>query len=232
MDKLRKCAIIGLGHFGYQLSVELASFGIEVIAIDKSEKHVNALKDMVALAVKLDSTNIDSLEDIGINDCDCVIVTIGEDFADSLLTVTHLQELNVRRIISRVVNPAHEKILKKMNIDKIILPESVAAQQLAKSLSIDGIIESFEISKEYSIVEAKAPKWTISQSLGDLNLRDIFDIELITIIKPKKDVGILSLSNKRRIEVSGILKAETKIVEDDILLIFGKHDNIKKFLDN
>ncbi|MBC87009.1 MAG: hypothetical protein CL677_07495 [Bdellovibrionaceae bacterium] len=232
MNKLKKCVVIGLGHFGHQLCVELGGFGVEVIAIDSSEKEVEAIRDKVALAVKLDATSIDSLEEVGVSDCDCAIVAIGENFADSLLSVTNLQELNVKKIIGRVVNPSHERILKKMDVDEIILPESLAAKQLASSLSLEGVIDSYEISGEHSVVGAVAPDWTFSKTIEDLSIEELFDIRVIALIRNGKDLGMMSLIKSSKEEVIDNPKPDAKIEKGDQIVVFGKQKNIKRFLEN
>ena len=52
----RKFAVIGLGHFGEHLAVELAQKGAEVLAIDEELERLEAIKDKVTHAVRLDAT--------------------------------------------------------------------------------------------------------------------------------------------------------------------------------
>ncbi len=50
--EIKKCAVIGLGHFGYHLSLELSKLGVEVIAIDKCEIKVSEVKIVSPLLLK------------------------------------------------------------------------------------------------------------------------------------------------------------------------------------
>src|SRR5688572_24188075 len=99
-----KFAVIGLGIFGNSIARTLSERGAEVLAIDNEEDHVEDIKDDVAYAVALDATDIRALESQSIQDMDAVIVAIGEDFEALLITTANLQELNVKRIITRASN--------------------------------------------------------------------------------------------------------------------------------
>jgi len=51
-----KCAVIGLGEFGAAAAAGLAKDGVEVIAVDINMDRVNAVKDQVAWAVRMDAS--------------------------------------------------------------------------------------------------------------------------------------------------------------------------------
>ena len=165
------------------------------------------------------------------NDFDCVVVAIGENFEASLLTTANLQELKVKRIINRVLSKVHERILKLMKIEELILPEGEAAAVLARKLTRKGVIEHFDISEEYSISEISAPKWAIGKSLAELDLRRKYNLNLITILhKTNKEISIQEgkWANK---EVLGIPSADHRCKPEDILVIFGKNEDLEKFMD-
>jgi trk system potassium uptake protein len=117
-----KFCIIGLGYFGKNLALTLSRSRTEVLAIDVDPNKVDAIKDEVSHAVILDASQPEALAKLPLADMDAVIVAIGEDFQASLLTLAHLQELGVTRIIARVINPIHEKLLRLMKIEELILP--------------------------------------------------------------------------------------------------------------
>ena len=52
-----KYAVIGLGQFGSAIARKLSEKGAEVIAIDIDEEKVESIKEDVAYAVTLDSTD-------------------------------------------------------------------------------------------------------------------------------------------------------------------------------
>ena len=95
-------AVIGVGTLGKALINRLMNKpSIEVLAIDNDINEIEAIKNSVTQAMKLDSTQREALEAIEINKFDAVIVTIGEDIMTSILTSLILKELNVKNIIAR-----------------------------------------------------------------------------------------------------------------------------------
>ena len=81
-----KYIVIGLGYFGSKLASNLTSMGHEVIGIDKHSERLDELKDSITTVMKLDSTSINALKSLPLNDADAVIVAIGEDVGSSILT--------------------------------------------------------------------------------------------------------------------------------------------------
>ena len=74
----QRFAVIGLGIFGTSIARNLASRGAEVLAVDWNLDKVEALKDEVAYAVSLDSTDEKALLAHNVPDMDAVVVAIGE----------------------------------------------------------------------------------------------------------------------------------------------------------
>ncbi len=215
---MKRFTVIGLGTFGKNLATELAESGAEVLAIDISEEKINEINHPNITAVKFDSTDIKELERFGIKDTDAVIVTIGENFEALLLTCVLLKELGVKRIIARANEEIHKKILKSIGIkeEEIITPEEEVAKRLSKLLLSEGLIEFFEIAKDYEIVQIRAPKNFVGKTIRELELRKNYNVLLVTVIKNEKAIGVPD--------------PDTKIETDDELLIFGKDKDIKKIV--
>lgn len=227
-----KMAVIGLGHFGLHLALRLTEQGVEVLGIDISEDRVEKLRDRIAHAVVLDSTDVRALSQVGIADFDCVIVAIGDHFEASILTTAHLQELKVKRIINRVLSTVHERILKLMNIQELIVPEGEAAAQLARRLAMSGVLEHFDISNEYSIVEIPSPEWIVGKTLEELDIRKKYHLNLITILqKEQSGMELLAEGKKAKMRSLGVPSANLQFSARDILVVFGKNSDIEKFLD-
>ncbi|CUS77777.1 trk system potassium uptake protein TrkA [Candidatus Kryptonium thompsonii] len=215
---MKKFAVIGLGTFGKSLAMELAESDAEVLAIDISEERINEISHPNITAVKFDSTDIKELERFGIKDTDAVIVTIGENFEALLLTCVLLKELGVKRIIARANEEIHKKILKSIGIreEDIITPEEEVAKRLSKLLLSEGFIEFFEITKDYEIAWIKAPKSFLGKTIRELELRQNYNVLLVTVIRNEKTIGVLD--------------PDTTIEQNDELLIFGRDKDIKKII--
>lgn len=226
----KKFCIIGLGYYGYNLALRLSASGAEIIAIDHHQDRIDEIADSVTYAACMDSKDEKALKTLNLQDMDAVIITIGKDFNNSILTTSLLQEMGVKKIIARVTTPVHEKLLKLMNIDEVLLPEADAAEHLAKRLMLPGVIESMMISKEYGIYEIKTPIEFIGKKLVDLDLRRKYHLNLVTIkqvhsTRDSRIQGDLEIMN-----VIGVPTPEQLIGAEDILVLFGLEKNIQKLL--
>lgn len=225
-----KFAVLGLGHFGLNLCLHLTNLGSEVLGIDQREERVELLRDRISHAMVLDTTDPRALAQIGLNDFDAVIVAIGENFEASILTTAYLQEQKVNRIINRVVSPVHERLLKLMNITELILPEGEAASHLARRLTIKGVTESLEVSGDYAVIEAHVPQWAVGKSLTEVDLRRRYKLNLVTIMREVENTGLMTLGRKENKQILGIPEADMVFSAEDILLLFGKESDIRRFL--
>ena len=78
--------VIGLGRFGTALVQTLAEAGKEVIAVDKDEAKVKAVRKYTDFAFVIETLSEESLEETGIQNCQTVTICIGEKVDVSVLT--------------------------------------------------------------------------------------------------------------------------------------------------
>jgi trk system potassium uptake protein TrkA len=224
----KKVAVIGVGNFGAHLAVTLAKQGAEVLAIDSSMDRLEDVKDKVTYTVRLDSTEEKALRDQGLTELDAVIVAIGDDFEATLLTIVALQNIGVKRIIARATTKTHERILRHLGIEEVISPAVEAAERLADSLMYRGVIDSLELSSDYSIVEVSAPEAFIGKSLGELQLRETFDVNLITIKRIEQEPRLLGLRSRTVEKILGIPTPDMVVQRGDVLVLFATKPAISK----
>ena len=77
--------VIGLGRFGTALAITLSEAGKDVIAIDRDEDKVKAIRQYTDYAFVAETINMESLKETGIQNCDVVAVCIGEQIDASIL---------------------------------------------------------------------------------------------------------------------------------------------------
>ena len=87
--------VIGLGRFGTALVQTLAEAGKEVIAIDKNEEKVKAVRRYTDYAFVVDNLSEDALKETGMQNCGTVTVCIGEQVDISILTTMLVIKLGV-----------------------------------------------------------------------------------------------------------------------------------------
>ena len=99
--------IIGLGIYGENLARDLTDMGHQVIGADRSQSHVDALKDYISTVYLIDSTEQAQLEVLPLRNVDLVIVAIGENFGASIKTVALLRQAGVKHIYARAIDKLH-----------------------------------------------------------------------------------------------------------------------------
>ena len=115
-----KFLIIGLGIYGSNLALDLASLGHEVIGADNRQSNIEAIKDYISTVYHVDSTEESALSVLPLKNVDLVIVAIGENFGASVKTVALLKKMGVKHIYARAIDKLHESILEGFNIDRIL----------------------------------------------------------------------------------------------------------------
>ncbi|MCH7411370.1 TrkA family potassium uptake protein [Belliella sp. DSM 111904] len=224
-----KYIIVGLGNFGGHLAARLTSYGHEVIGIDASEDKVEAVKDKITHAIAMDATDIHAVRNLPCKEADAVIIAIGEDFGASIMVTALFKQLNIKRLISRSINKVHETVIQAIGVDEILHPEEDSAERMAKSLQMKGVIDSLDVSDNYNIIEVKAPQRYIGLTIAETKIRQDYNINILTLIKMEEKPNIFGVKSKRK-KVTGVVTAETKIEEGDILLLFGHIKDIQEIL--
>lgn len=225
-----KFLIVGLGNFGASLALKLTEMGHEVIGVDNSMDKVSLLRDKLTHTVCLDSTDVQAVSTLPIKEADAAIVAIGEDKGSSIMATAVLKQLNVKRVIGRAISPLHETVLEAMGINEIIHPEAETAERLAKRLDMKGIVDSFNLTDRYNIIEAKVPDRCVGQTIGEVNFRHKYNVVILTIIRSIEQKNILGMVH-RVSEVVGVAAPEMRFEKDDILVLFGNIKDIQRLLD-
>ena len=82
------------------------------------------------------------LNGIPASDFDIGVVGIAEDVSVSIITCLALKEAGVNYIIAKASDKLHKRILEKIDVDEIVLPEEYMGVMTAKN-----ILESKELKK-------------------------------------------------------------------------------------
>ena len=227
---MRFC-IIGLGSFGTHLARQLARDGHEVIGVDNDPVHTEAMKDEIEFLVTGNCSDMDTFQDIPVAECDAVILAIGKDFEAALSIAANVQQAGAKRIISRIINPLHARLLKLLKIEEVIIPEALAAAWLAQSLRSPDVLNSFQVGKGHEIAEVSVPAGMVGKSLKDLELRARYDLNLVTVLR-RKAAASVSSALPQIDKILGIPDPERVFEEADILLIFGSEKNVRRLLED
>ena len=206
--------LIGLGRFGLHIAKKLHELGHEVMAVDVNEERINQVVPYVTDAQIGNSTNEEFLKSLGINNFDLCIVTISDDFQSSLETTSLLKELGAKKVVSRAERDGQAKFLLRNGADEIVYPEKQLASWMAIKYSADHILDYIEIDNEHAIFEVSVPKDWIGKTIGEIDIRKKYGINILGIKDGKKLNVNVSPSQILSLELS--------------LLVIGDYKKLKK----
>jgi len=213
---MQRVVVIGLGIFGLNIVKELFENGFEVIAVDKNKDAVQRIKDFSTKAILADGTDNEFMDLIGIHEDDVVIISFGEDLAASTLITLHLKQMKVKNIIVKAPNEEHKLILEKVGATDVIIPEKEVASKIAKSFISPNVLDCLPLSDGYMIYEIAPPHGFLGKTIGDLQLRSKYHVEVIAV----RDV----LTDR----IHMVPGADLVLKDGEVLVVIAKEKDIQK----
>ena len=206
--------IIGLGRFGFALASELAANGYELVVVDKNEEKVNRAAEFTDNAYIVHSLTKESLMQVGIHECDTVIVGIAEQIDACILTTLHLKRLGVRRIIAKATSEEQGDILEMMGAE-VVYPERDMAIRLASRLVAPNLLEYIELSKDINIIEIEVTPKIEGQTILSLNIRKNYNLNIVAV--------------KHNELVDTEFSPNFEFTAGDTITVLGRKENIQRF---
>jgi len=203
---MKNILLIGLGRFGRHVAIQLNNLGHEVMAVDNNEERVNEVLPFVTNAQIGDSTNADFLKSLGIGNFDVCMVTIGGNFQNSLETTSLLKELGAKTVVSRAERDVQKKFLLRNGADEVVYPEKQIAEWAAIRYTADHI-------RDY-ILEVEVPENWISKTIGQLDIRKKFGINIVAIREDSK--------------INMAISPNTVFQSGTTLLVLGEYKELQK----
>ena len=211
---MKSILLIGLGRFGYSIAEKLHELNHEVMAVDKDEERVNEVLNIVTAAQIGDATRESFLSTLDVESYDVCFVAIGDDFQSSLEITSLLKELGAKKIISRASRDIQKKFLLRNGADDVVYPESQLASWMAIRYTTDHVLDYIALDSEYSIYDLSVPPEWHNKTVGELNIRRNYNLNLLAVRKE----GSTSIA----------VTSDTVLLEDQTILVLGKRKDIQK----
>ena len=190
---MKNILLIGAGRFGRHIAMQLSQLGHQVMAVDTNEERINDVLPFVTNAQIGDSTNEAFLRTLGIGNFDVCFVTISSNFQNSLETTSLLKELGAQYVVSRAERDVQAKFLLRNGANNVVYPEKQMANWAAIRYTADHIFDYIEFDEQHAIFEVKVPQDWIGKSVGELDVRRKFGINILGIKRGgKTDVSVMS----------------------------------------
>ncbi len=214
---MKSVLLIGVGHFGQKIAEKLVEMKHEVLAVDSSEELINDILPVVTDAQIGDSTDKKFLSTLGVDNFDVCIVTIRNDFQNSLQTTSLLKELGAKKVVSVASNDVHEKFLLRNGADSVVYPEKQLAFWTAITFLSDNVFDYIKIDDEFSIFEVAVPANWDNKTVGQLSVRQKYGLNIMAI----KDDGKLDIT----------ITPDTVLTTKQKILVLGSIKNVRKCFD-
>lgn len=213
---MKSFVIIGLSSFGKYLAQFLHERGFAVVAIDSDEACVEEVKPFVNKGIIGNAKNKETLQKIGVEEADGVVVSLGEKVDDSLLVIYTLKELKVKNLYVKVLTEEHAKIVNLIEDSEIIFPERESAFKLAQRIDNPNILDYIPLADGYSIIDWAPTKSFIGKTLAELDLRNTYNIQVVSIEQTVPE------------RIKMIPRPGDIIKDSDILVIIGKNEDLER----
>ena len=207
---MKNYVVIGLGRFGSAIARQLCSLGAEVLALDVRSELVQQVANEVTHAVVGDAQDKEVLRALGVRNFDCAIIAIGDDLAASVLTTMNLKELGVPYIVCKAHDETHRRVLEKLGVDRVVIPEQEHGQRLARSQYSHNVLDYIELSDEYGILEVPVPAKWMGKTLKELDVR------------AKLGINIIAMENEGKTNV--FPAGDYRFAPGDVMVVLG--DNV------
>ncbi len=175
--------VIGLGKFGLELALTLSELGHNVVGLDANEERVRLAQDDLATVYRGNATDPVVLRQLRFEDLDPVIVSVGDSMETSLLTVLALQELDVHNIHVKANSLEYQKILNRLGVNHVIMPQHEIAVQFAHRLGTPGMLDVLPLGDGVLVRELVVNAWD-GQSLNELSLPTKHRV-IVLALRPK-----------------------------------------------
>ena len=206
--------VIGLGRFGTALVQTLAEAGKEVIAIDKNEEKVKAVRRYTDYAFVVDNLSEDALKETGMQNCGTVTVCIGEQVDISILTTMLVIKLGVPQVIAKAASEVHGEVLKRLGAT-VVYPEADMAVRIGKRLISGNRLDYIALGDGVEVRRITVGGRMLGKSVRTLDLRKVYGINIIAV----------EHGQQTNVEFS----ADYTFKEGDTVAVIGKVAKIDKF---
>ena len=228
---MRKFAVIGLGQFGREVVVTLAGLGAEVLAVDRDPDICEGLKSTDGvLPLCLDATDERALRGTGIEEVDAAVVAIGRHLEMSIVVTALLRRIAVRRILARASSELHAEILADVGATTVLNPEVEMGKRAAQSVFAPDLHTRMQLPTGHHLVEvdAREPLW--GKTLGELDFRDRFALNLIAL---KKRIPVIDSygDSGYKVDTNLLPTGADTIEKGDILVVIGTEVRVREFLE-
>lgn len=208
--------VIGLGRFGTSLALELTRRGTEVLAIDNRPKVAQSLAGQITHIATADSTDLETLRQLGVPDFYRAVVAIGGDLEASILTTSLLIELEIDDIWAKAVSRQHGRILSRIGAHHVVFPEHDMGERVAHMVT-GRMLDFMQVDENFAMAKTRPPKEYIGVPLGRSNLRRKHGVTVVAVKSAEEEFTYAG--------------SDTELGYGDVIIVSGRTEDVERFAD-
>jgi len=206
--------IIGGGRLGRATAKLLRQSGHEIIIFEKDKEMAeNIAKEIDALVINSDGTDMSRLEDAGLEEVDVFMPLTGSD--ETNLMVCQIAKDKAERIIARSNKEGNKKLYEKLGVEVALVPLATSARAFRDAVLKD-IKTLFILDGEFEVIEHVIKN---GSSASGRSIKDIkFPLDARIIIMYRKEKAIVPTG-------------DTKLESGDRVVILASRNKLKEAID-
>jgi trk system potassium uptake protein TrkA len=205
--------VIGLGRFGRALALELVREGVDVLAIDSRADLVGRMTGKITHVVAADSTDLETLRELGIPDFRRAVVAIGNDIQASILTTSLLVELGIPDIWAKAVSEPHGRILRRVGATHVVFPEHEMGERVAHTVQ-GRMLDYIPMDADFAMIKTVAPAAAVGVTLAESGFRTRYGTTVVAVKQADGEFNYATM--------------ETVLGAGDVIYVFGRTEGIER----
>ncbi len=223
IEKLENHYIVcGFGRVGRAAAQELKRAGVPFVVVDRSPERVEKAMRAEMLAVLADSTQDQTLRDVGIARARGLIAALKTD-ADNLFVILSAKTLNAKlKVAARADEEEAESKLRRAGAETVFAPYSNAGHQMALSLLRPHVVQFLDVATRNIGLDVGIEQVRVAEE-SEFVSRSLKQMEL------RRDLGVIVLAIRK---ADGQMlfnpPAEAVIAGGDYLIVMGEQQNLRR----
>ncbi|MBM7690624.1 voltage-gated potassium channel [Peribacillus deserti] len=223
ISKLENHVIVcGHGRVGEQVLEQLIHTETPTVVIDIEELELPVNLPKYIHYIVGNATDDEVLKSAGIEKASGLVTTLPTDADNVFVTLTAKGMNENIKVIARAEKLQTEDKLIRAGAARVINPSSIGGKQMVfsilKPVSVDYVNAMLHAGKRsYGIEEVKLVKDSpfINKTIGELRIRSEYGVMVLAIVREE--------------EMNSNPEPEEKLLENDIIVIFGSDKELKEF---
>ena len=185
-----------------------------MLGIDTDRHTVDTLAGRLIHVVEADSTDIEAMRQLSVQDFERAVIAIGSSLEASVLTAFVLRQLGVPHIWAKATSESMKEILQQVGVEHVIRPEHDMGRRVAH-LVRGKLIDYIEFDDGYAIVKTTPSRSIIGVPLERSGVRTKHGVTVVGIKSPGSDFTHAT--------------PQTVVSSGDVIIVSGERRKVERF---